>query len=51
MSVAWLVAPGAIRTARVIVSGVAMSNVPPYGTLLGALVIVGRGPLNRYGGE
>jgi hypothetical protein len=32
-------------------SGVSTKNDCPYATLVGADVIVGRGPWNRYGGE
>ena len=32
-------------------SGVSSEIVPPYSIVDGASAIVGRGPLNRYGGE
>ena len=51
MSLAWVVAPGAISTARFTALGVTTFRVPPLATLAVAEVIVGRAPLNRYGGE
>ncbi len=33
------------------VSGVSTKKPPPYATVVGAVVMAGRGPLKRYGGE
>ena len=51
MSLPWVVAPGAISTARAIASDVPIVNGEPHLMARGAEVIEGRAPAKRYGGE
>ena len=47
MSLPWVVAPGAIRTARATASDVPIVNGEPHLIARGAEVIEGRGPWKR----
>jgi len=49
----WVTAPGRMSDtdAMLAASCVWTANVAPYGILIGALVMIGRAPLNRYGGR
>ena len=51
MSTECVCAAGAMSTAELMASGVRTLNWLPHVTALGAAVMVGRGPLNRYGGS
>ena len=49
----WVTAAARISTTvdTLAASGVLSANVPPYGSTPGTSEIVGRVPMNRYGGE